>query len=180
MMKKYLTKDGKTFIIRRPTEDDAENIIIYTKILFSSTDQVLTTLEEYNITIEAERLWINSFKENPNALVLIAEIKSEIVGMLFFISNPKRKTSHTGEFGVSVHPRFQGCGIGRILIELLLSWARENSQIEKVYLSVLHTNQKAIHLYKSLGFIEEGRQIKGVKQLSGEYADIVQMYIETK
>jgi RimJ/RimL family protein N-acetyltransferase len=165
-MKKCLTKDGRAFIIRRPVEGDAENIITYTKTLFSSTDQVLTTLEEYTITIEAERLWINSFKENPNALVLIAEIKSEIIGMLFFISNPKKKTSHTGEFGVSIHPHFQGCGIGRILIELLLSWAKENRQIEKVYLSVLHTNQKAIRLYKSLGFMEEGRLIKAVKQLS--------------
>jgi RimJ/RimL family protein N-acetyltransferase len=179
-VKKYLTKDGKSFIIRRPTEDDAENIIAYTKTLFFSTDQVLTTLEEYTITIEAEKMWISSFKENPDALVLVAEIKNQIIGLLFFISNSKRKTSHTGEFGLSVHPRFQGIGIGRTLIELLLSWAKQNIKIEKVYLTVLNTNHQAIQLYKNLGFVEEGRQVKGVKQLNGEYADIIQMYIETK
>jgi hypothetical protein len=41
-MKIHFTKDQKTFAIRRPTERDAEQIINYSKILFASTDQVLT------------------------------------------------------------------------------------------------------------------------------------------
>jgi RimJ/RimL family protein N-acetyltransferase len=175
-----VTKDGQEFIIRQPTELDAENIIAYSKILFTSTDQVLTTAEEYNITVEDEKFWINNFNRNPNALILIAEFNLQIIGLLFFSSNSKKKNSHTGEFGVSVHPDFQRNGIGRILIETLLVWARENKQIEKVSLSVFDTNRPAIKLYSDLGFVEEGRQIKGIKQLTGEYVDIIQMYIDTK
>jgi hypothetical protein len=51
-------KDGRQFIIRQPNEDDAEGIINYSKILFASTDQVLTTLEEYTITVDNEKIWI--------------------------------------------------------------------------------------------------------------------------
>jgi RimJ/RimL family protein N-acetyltransferase len=94
--------------------------------------------------------------------------------------NTKLKNAHTGEFGISVHPNFQGIGIGRILIETLLDWAKRNATIEKVYLNVFATNKHAIKLYEDLGFIEEGRHIKAIKQVTGEYVDTLQMYVETK
>jgi len=179
-MTTHVTKDGREFVIRRPTENDADDIINYSRTLFASTDQLLTSLEEYSITIENEKGWLNSFNENPNAKILMAEFNNQIIGLLFFIANPKKKNSHTGEFGVSVHPEFQGNNVGRILVEALLKWARENSRIEKVYLNVFDTNGPAIKLYKDLGFKVEGRLVKAVKQLNGEYVDILQMYIETK
>ena len=179
-MSKHGAKNGREFSIRRPTEQDAENIINYSKLLFASTDQVLTTLEEYVITIENEKVWINDFNKNPNALVLIAELNGKLAGMLFFMAYSKRKTSHIGEFGVSVHPDFQRIGIGRQLVEELLTWARHNHQIEKVFLNVFATNQGAIKLYTDLGFKIEGRHIKAIKQLTGEYVDVLQMYVETK
>jgi len=179
-MNVHFTKDSRKFIIRKPNEDDAENIINYSKILFASTDQVLTTLEEYRITVENEKIWINNFIKHPHSLLLVAEFDKQIIGMLFFVPNSKKKNSHTGEFGVNVHPDFQGLGIGKKLIEILISWAKENTQIEKVTLSVFDSNQHAIKLYKDLGFVEEGRFIKAIKQPSGEYVDTLQMYIETK
>jgi RimJ/RimL family protein N-acetyltransferase len=179
-MKKHLTKDGRTFIVRKPDEKDAAGIISYSKTLFASTDQVLTTADEYTITLENEKIWINKLNENPRSYVLIAELDKEIIGLIFFIPNSKIKNAHTGEFGVSVHPRFQGIGIGRVLIEALLDWAKRNIHIEKVYLNVFATNSYAIKLYEDLGFKEEGRHIKAIKQVTGEYIDTVQMYIETK
>src|SRR5688572_15131178 len=152
-MTTYMTKDGREFIIRRPTANDAADIINYSRLLFASTDQLLTTLEEYSITIENEKDWINSFNENPNAKILMAELNNQIIGLLFFVANSKKKNLHTGEFGVSVHPEFQGINVGRILVEALLAWARENSKIEKVYLNVFNTNRSAIKLYEDLGFV---------------------------
>jgi len=179
-MDTHLNKYGRHFIIRQATENDAADIISYSKILFASTDQVLTTPGEYTITEEDEKVWINNLKENPGSNILIAVIDSQIVGLLFFIANTKRKNAHTGEFGVSVHPNFRGISIGRLLIESLLNWATKNERIEKVYLNVFDTNKNAFKLYKDLGFIEEGRHVKAIKQLNGEYVDIIQMYLETK
>jgi RimJ/RimL family protein N-acetyltransferase len=179
-MKKNVTADGREFIIRRPTEHDASDIISYSKLLFASTDQVLTTQDEYTITVENEKIWINNFNGNEDSLVLIAELDQQITGLLFFMPNTKKKNSHTGEFGVSVHPGFQRQGIGRLLIEALLAWAKENPRIEKVYLNVFATNKHAINLYQRLGFAEEGRHVKAVKQSGGEYVDVLQMYAWTK
>lgn len=178
-MDNHVTKDGRKFCIRKPDVNDADKIIIYSRILFASTDQVLTLPEEYDISTEYQRSWIASINQNPSSLLLVAEMDDHIVGLLFFVQNEKFKNSHTGEFGVSVHPQFQGTGIGRQLIITLLNWARTNGAIEKVYLKVFATNHSAIQLYRDLGFIEEGRHIKAVKQINGNYVDVLQMYIET-
>lgn len=179
-MEMYITKDGREFTIRKPSADNAEEIINYSKLLFSSTDQVLTIPEEYTITVEGEMEWIKNINNNPNSLLLIAKLNTKIIGFLFFIHNQKKKTSHTGEFGVNVHPEYRGIGVGQQLVETLLKWAKQNEQIEKVYLQVFVTNNNAIKLYEKLGFIEEGRHIKAIKQLNGEYIDIIQMYILSK
>ena len=179
-MKEHKTKDGRTFTIRQPTGDDAQDIIDYSQLLFASTDQVLTTLEEYTINVQQERTWIDNFNDDPNSILLIAVIQHRIVGLLFFVGGTKKKNAHTGELGVSVNPEFQGLGIGRQLITSLIQWAENNPAIEKIFLNVFATNEKAIHLYKHLGFAEEGRFIRAVKQPDGEYVDVLQMYIMTK
>jgi RimJ/RimL family protein N-acetyltransferase len=179
IMNEFLAKDSREFTIRKPSVDDAEEIINYSKQLFESTDQVLTLLEEYTITVDNEIKWIENLNDNPNSLLLIAEMDNKVIGLLFFIPNTKKKILHTGEFGVSVHPAYQGQRIGQLLVETLLEWAKQNVQIEKVFLQVFATNANAIKLYKTLGFIEEGRHIKAIKQVDGTYVDIIQMYIET-
>jgi RimJ/RimL family protein N-acetyltransferase len=179
-MNEYYTKDGKGFVIEQPTVENAEEIIQYSRKIFSSTDQVLTIPEEYTITVEGEIEWIKNINDNPNSLLLIAKLNNNIIGFLFFIHNSKKKTSHTGEFGVNVHPEYQGIGIGQQLVETLLKWSKQHVQIEKVYLQVFATNYNAIKLYKKLGFIEEGRHIKAIKQMDGAYVDIIQMYILSK
>lgn len=179
-MNGYFTKDWRQFTIRKPTAADAEEIISYSKIVFASTDQMLTTLEEYTITEENEKNWIENLNNGLNSLILIAEMDRNIIGLLFFIPNTKIKNCHAGEFGINVHPKYQGIGIGQVLLENLIKWAREHKQIEKIFLQVFATNYNAIKLYKKLGFIEEGRLINAIKQLDEKYVDVLQMYMETR
>ncbi len=176
----YLAKDHRPFTIEQPSIEDAEEIIQYSKQVFASTDQVLTTVDEYTMTVDREIEWINNLNSGRDSLLLIARLNNKIVGLLFFIPNSKRKIAHTGEFGVNVHPDFQGLGIGEKLTKTLVKWAKQNEQIEKVVLQVFATNNKAVGLYKKLGFIEEGRHKNAIKQIDGSYVDILQMYIETK
>jgi len=57
----------------------------------------------------------------------------------------------------------------------LLGWARSDPRVEKVELQVRSSNEPAIGLYRSLGFVEEGRKTRRVKIGPGEYIDDVYM-----
>lgn len=175
-MNTFKTKDNRNFSIREPQESDAENIIAFVKIIFSNSDQIVTTSQEFTNTVDQQKVWIKKHIENPTSIILIAELDNQIVGLLDFSTKQRMKINHAGEFGISVHPDFQEKGIGRNLTESLLKWATETDGIEKVVLNVFVTNLRAIRLYESLGFIEEGRHIKAVKQPTGEYVDLIEMY----
>ncbi|MGN6569590.1 MAG: GNAT family N-acetyltransferase [Flavipsychrobacter sp.] len=175
----FTAKDGKQIEIRPARRQDAAAIIAFAKVLFQSTDQVLTLPEEYTISVQDEELFIDSHTTDRNALLLVAVYNDAVVALLNFKCYPKKKIQHSGEFGVSVHPAFQGLGIGRRIIETFLAWAKQSAQVEKVILNVFHTNATAMQLYKNLGFVEEGRMQKAAKQQDGSYVDIISMAIFT-
>lgn len=162
--------------IRKAVLEDAEKIIKHCTIVFRETDFLLTEPEEYEMTIEKEQKWIlnNSY---PKHLLLVAENEDgEMIGMLNFSPKERMKVQHIGYFGISIQEKYCNGGLGRALLEELLFWAKKEPGIEKVCLEVFSHNERAIHLYKKLGFKEEGRKIKHVKTRDGIYHDEILMY----
>ena len=58
--------------------------------------------------------------------------------------------------------------------------AHENPIIEKMKLGVFASNERGIHLYTKMGFIEEGRKVDEIKNADGEYIDVIEMYKNVK
>jgi RimJ/RimL family protein N-acetyltransferase len=77
---------------------------------------------------------------------------------------------------MSVERAWRGKGVGEGLLNVLMAWAKGNPLIEKVGLSVLSSNTRAIGLYKKLGFIEEGRRPREIKMGPREYVDEILMF----
>ena len=71
---------------------------------------------------------------------------------------------------------WRGQGVGTALLETFLQWAAENPLIEKISLDVFATNEKAIGLYKKLGFIEAGLKPREIKRGPGQYVDALSMF----
>jgi len=57
----------------------------------------------------------------------------------------------------------------------LLDWAVRTPRVEKIELLVRSTNRVAIHLYRRLGFTEEGRLRKRVRLPDGTFVDDIAM-----
>ncbi len=168
-------KDNTQAIVREAAVPDAESILAFATMLFTTTDSVLTVAEEFSITLEEERGFIQAHINSPTAILLVAVHNEQVIGLLNFNAHPKVKMRHTGEFGVSIHPDYRGQGIGRKMIEALINWAQGVKEIEKLILHVMHTNTGAIKLYENLGFSTEGREVRVIKQPDGSYADLVAM-----
>jgi len=162
--------------IRAATEEDAENMLAIQSEVLAEVDYLITTLEEFQQTIDEQRKWIQAKLENERELILIAQYQEKIVGWLVFQSPNRKRLAHTGSFGMMILKEYRGLGIGKRLLEKLLKWAELNPYIEKISLGVFSTNESAIALYKKMGFVEEGRKINEIKLNDKQYIDDVLMY----
>lgn len=68
-----------------------------------------------------------------------------------------RSLSRTGELVVMLGPDAQGHGLGRPVMRQLIDLAFTGLGLERLEVRVFSFNTRAIRLYSSLGFVEEGR-----------------------
>ena len=66
-----------------------------------------------------------------------------------------------------------GCGVGKALMERMIEEARRRGA-RKVFLDFNSDNDVAHHMYKKLGFVEEGR-LKDQLCVDGQLKDLVMM-----
>lgn len=155
---------------------DAQQMLAIQQEVIAEEQYLISTGTEFQQTVEGQQAWIQKILANDRETILIAEYNDDMVGWLAFQSPERKRLAHTGSFGMMVCKEYRGQGIGKQLIEALLTWAVANPQIEKVCLGVFSTNVGAIKLYRKMGFIEEGRKINEIKVSDNEYIDDVLMY----
>lgn len=151
-MNTYVMKNGETLTIRRGTVEDAVRLSHYISRVAGQSD--FLTFASGEVTginnTSSEKL------HTASGLVLLAEVNGRLAGNLNFMRGARSKICHAGEFGITVDKLYWGQGIGRHLITCLLEWARKEKNIRKVNLKVRADNERAIILYKRMGFSEEG------------------------
>lgn len=162
--------------IRVASEEDAQALLEIQKEVLAEETYLITTIDEFQRTIDEQRQWIQAKLANERETIFIAQYQEEIVGWLVFQSPQRKRLAHTGTFGIMILNKYRGLGIGKLLIENLLKWAEQNPHIDKIGLGVFSTNERAIALYKKMGFVEEGRKINEIKLHNNEYIDDVLMY----
>ncbi|MEB2300326.1 GNAT family N-acetyltransferase [Lysinibacillus xylanilyticus] len=163
-------------IVREALVSDADKMLKIQLQVLAEQNYLLTTLEEFNQTVEGQKKWIEQKQVNERDVIFVAELEGEIVGWLMFQSPPRKRIFHTGTFGMMVDSNIRGQGIGTLLLTRLIDWATVNPSIEKICLGVFSTNENAIKLYQKMGFLEEGRKVREIKLDNGEYIDDILMY----
>ena len=109
----------------------------------------------------------------PNDHVMVAQLDGRVIGLAgLHLGLGKRR--HTARLGIAVHDAFAGRGVGRALMRSLLDLADQWLGLVRVELDVDSTNERAVKLYESLGFVVEGRQAKSYFT-AGRYADAILM-----
>lgn len=135
----------------------------------------LVSQEEFNRTPEKEEEWIESHINTPYYIAIVAVLDNVVVGLIEFSNGGRLRISHTGEFGMSVDKSVRDLGIGALLLQSLIDWAKSTDQIEKINLSVHANNDHAQALYKKLGFVTEGIRKNDIKYGPNNYVDTIIM-----
>ncbi|MEO7390644.1 MAG: GNAT family N-acetyltransferase [Ramlibacter sp.] len=111
---------------------------------------------------------------DANSCKLVALEGDRVVGCAGLHSMPGLRRAHARGLGIGIASDWQGCGLGRQLIERLLLWADNWAGVLRVELTVHADNDRAIALYRQLGFVEEGRH-RAYALKDGHYVDALFM-----
>lgn len=102
----------------------------------------------------------------------VADLDGEVVGWCDAIPEDGGR-AHIACLGMGVLREHRGQGIGKRLLQATIDAIRQ-SGLEKIELSVYSSNEAAIALYRSLGFVEEGLKKRG-RLVEGIYDDVLIM-----
>lgn len=161
--------------IREAKIEDSERLLKYLAKLLSEPDHCSPSLPgEFQRSLSEQRKILQTFQDEPNSIYLIAEDDSQIIGELNLKGYQRLALKHGTFLGMSVNREHRKQGIGKALLEYALNWAKATQLIERVELAVLASNESAIKLYHSNGFVEEGRRKRMVK-IGDYYIDDILM-----
>ncbi len=164
-------KNGKTCTLRSVEPEDAERMIAYMKIMLGETRYLLRAPEEFDYTVEEEAEVLRRRRDDPRALMILAEVDGEIAATSDVMPmGQKRRTLHRATLGMSVRQDYWGQGIGSAMMERLIAHAGR-SGFEQIELEVVSANRRAISLYVKYGFQVYGTRPHGMKYPDGTYAD---------
>jgi ribosomal protein S18 acetylase RimI-like enzyme len=80
-----------------------------------------------------------------------------LVGIVTLARESREKTKHIADiFGMYVDSNYRHQGFGKALMTYVIKQAKDDLNIKQLRLSVTDTNQPAIKLYESFGFISYG------------------------
>ena len=102
---------------------------------------------------QARRLWM---VPPPARTVVAVDDAGAVVGTANMYANRPGPGSHVASASFMVDPARAGRGTGRALGEAMLRWARERGFRAVQFNAVVETNERAVRLWQSLGFVVIG------------------------
>ena len=114
-----------------------------------ATGQTYTYPEDLS-SAEASALWMGQGR------VVVAELDGVVVGTATMGPNRPGRGGHIATGSFMVAPTTAGRGIGRALGEHVVAWAREQDFRGIQFNAVVETNEPAVRLWRSLGFVVIG------------------------
>ena len=87
--------------------------------------------------------------------------------------------SRRSTLGVNIMREHQGKGYGKEATNWILDWGFSQAGLHTIALSVMSFNEAAIHLYKKLGFVQEGR-LREACYLNRKWYDILNFSMTEK
>lgn len=171
-------KDGRTCVLRGGMEEDAQALLDIFILTHAQTEFLVDYPDEITFTAEQETQFLKEKAESENEIEILAEADGRVIGSAgIWCIRDREKLRHRAGFGIGIDQVFWGLGIGRALTEACIECARAAGYAQ-LELDVLADNEKALALYRSLGFTEYGRNPRGMHLRAGGYHELVLMRLE--
>jgi RimJ/RimL family protein N-acetyltransferase len=154
--------------------DDAQKLIDYINQVSEESDNLSFGKGEAPFTVEQEEKYISTQQTDPHRIMAVGEIDGELMAVSDISTSSLPRLKHAGELGLSLMKKYWNIGVGKALLKYLIDWAKTDGGLKKINLHVKETNDAGIHLYKKLGFVEEGRICRGL-YINDTFYDLICM-----
>ncbi|MFC5475988.1 GNAT family N-acetyltransferase [Paraherbaspirillum soli] len=127
---------------------------------------------------EVDEKWFDhylSVRNNNVRLAICDERTQQTIGLVYLLGIDW--INRAGECAIWIgEAEARGRGVGLAAMQQLLNHAFNDLNLHRIHLTVLANNQRALGLYKKVGFVEEGFLRQAVFK-DGRYQDLIQMAI---
>src|SRR5690349_18109089 len=103
----YILRTGESIIVRSAQLKDAQALIKQMRAVVAEGAFMVTTSEEFNVTLEQGEEWITSYSSDEGKILLVAIAQDQVIGTLHFKNGVRRRLAHQGDFGMSVHKEWR-------------------------------------------------------------------------
>ena len=172
-------KNGKFISIREARIQDAAALLDLIKNYLDDSPYIPKSTLDFNLSLEQEESWIQSFLDAPNAILLVAEYESQLIGNIDLTGNKRHVMQHNALVGIGMLKVWRNQGLGFALMNAALDWAKSNPILENLQLEVYAENHAAIALYKKFGFKQCGI-IPNLFKENGTYYDSIMMNLNLR
>ncbi|TDX46335.1 GNAT family N-acetyltransferase [Orenia marismortui] len=156
-------------IIREIQKKDAEDFLELCKKLDRETEFLLLEPGERNLTVAEQKRKIINIQDARNKNIFLVEDEGSLIAYLGAYGGEFKRNFNTIYIVVAVLEDYTGQGIGSRLFHHLEQWGQEE-EFHRFELTVMSHNNRAINLYKKMGFEIEGLR-KDALFISGKYID---------
>jgi RimJ/RimL family protein N-acetyltransferase len=127
--------------------------------------------------------WYDSIKREHEICIVadLPKLKAphNIIGQCEISNLEWEAAKHVGSLGVIISKQYRNLGLGTKLINIAIREAVKLNNKEKIILSCFSTNERAIHIYKKLGFEVVGTRKKQFYMDAQYYNEILmELWIE--
>ena len=114
------------------------------------------------------------YQQQQLRLMAMLDAEKQPIGTVdFFHFNP---LNNRAELGLYIAPEFRGEGYGRMVLDLLVSYARDHIGLRQLYVYISVDNAACLQLFDCYGFVRVGILKDWVKR-GNTYRDVVLMQL---
>lgn len=154
--------------IRPIKESDSENFLLLCRSLDHETEFMMLEPGERTITVEEQHQRIKNVLSTDNQMIFVAD-ENRLVGFLGAYGGGFKRNRHSAYIVTGILQEYAGRGLGTQFFQSVEEWAIAHN-IHRLELTVMCHNERAVHLYKKVGFVVEGIK-KDSLRINDQYVD---------